>query len=86
MQVYPFRIGFKLSKNQEQLLDEKASSMTQRLLGEIVLEMLTGVNRIKTTGRAGYLIGNAIPPTPTGAVATSRGVGVWLMIVPFNKL
>ena len=35
--------------------------------------MLTGVNRIKTTGRAGYLTVNAIPPTSTGAVASSRG-------------
>ena len=35
--------------------------------------MLTGVNRIKTTGKAGSQIENAIPPTSTGAVASSQG-------------
>ena len=29
--------------------------------------------QIKSTGRAGYLIGNAIPPTSTGVFASSRG-------------
>ena len=41
--------------------------------------MLTGVNRIKTTGRAGSQIENAIPPTSSGAVASSQGAsgGGW---------
>ena len=35
--------------------------------------MLTGVNRLKTTGRPGSLIENAKSPTSTGAVASSKG-------------
>lgn len=32
--------------------------------------MLTGVNRLKTTGRHGSQVEDAIPPTSTGAVAS----------------
>ena len=35
--------------------------------------MLTRFNGIKTTGRAGCQIEHAIPPTSTGAIASSRG-------------
>ena len=42
--------------------------------------MLTGVNRIKTTGRGGSQIENAIPPTSTGAVASSQGARAWFPV------
>ena len=35
--------------------------------------MLTVVNRLKTTGRHGSQVEDAIPPTSTGAVASSQG-------------
>ena len=35
--------------------------------------MLTGVNRLKTTGSHGSQVEDAIPPTSTGAVASSQG-------------
>ena len=35
--------------------------------------MLTGVNRLKTTGRHGSQVEDAIPPTSTGAVASTQG-------------
>ena len=45
--------------------------------------MLTGVNRLKTTGRHGSQVEDAIPPTSTGAVASSqgaRGGGLWTLL------
>ena len=45
--------------------------------------MLTGVNRLKTTVRHGSQVEDAIPPTSTGAVASSQGArGGGLGITP----
>ena len=46
--------------------------------------MLTGVNRLKTTGRHGSQVEDAIPPTSTGAVASTQGArgGAWFKARP----
>ena len=47
--------------------------------------MLTGVNRLKTTGRHGSQVEDAIPPTSTGAVCLKpRGEG-WGLGLHKNK-
>ena len=54
--------------------------------------MLTGVNRLKTTGRHGSQVEDAIPPTSTGAVASSQGArggglsNITLWILPGSEL